>query len=180
MSSQKISLDPTATDLTGTVYVPIVQNGTNKKADPSLFGGNKDLSQVLSIGNDGGGRQIKNIADPTQNQDAVTLAYFNASPLADGTYSTVLDFSTDKDIYHDATGASITFTLASGGIAGKGIILRLNKPTAVTFPGTFEADQSSSAVDSTKLNVFTLVFFTNWNGSGLDHVIYKNSLFASL
>jgi len=101
-------------------------------------------------------------------------------PISTGSYSTVLTFDDDYDIYHDATGASITFTLGSGNIDGKGIFLRLNKPTSVTFPGTFEADANSQAVDATKLNVFLLIFFSNWNGSGQDHVIYKNSLFNSL
>lgn len=38
MADQKISADPSATDLVGAV-VPIVQGGVNKKADASLFGG---------------------------------------------------------------------------------------------------------------------------------------------
>lgn len=99
--------------------------------------------------------------------------------LANGTYSTVLAFDQDKDIYKDATGLSITFTLGTGNINGKGIILRLNKPTAVTFPGTFEADAGSAALDATKLNVYFCLFFTNWNGSGLDHVIYKNAVYTA-
>lgn len=99
--------------------------------------------------------------------------------LSNGTYSTTLNFNTDQDIYKDATGLSITFTLGTNNVNGKGIILRLNKPTAVTFPGTFEADANSQALDATKMNVYFLVFFTNWNGSGLDHVIYKNSLFTA-
>lgn len=37
-----------------------------------------NLEDVLDEGNDGGGNQIKNIADPADPQDAVTLAYFNA------------------------------------------------------------------------------------------------------
>lgn len=113
-----------------------------------------------------------------------TTVYVNPATLAakalkSGTYSTVLTFDTDQDIYHDATGESITFTLAASGVNGVGIILRLNKPTAVTFPGTFEADANSATLDATKLNVYTLVFFTNWNGSGLDHVIYSNHLFTA-
>jgi len=95
-------------------------------------------------------------------------------------YGTVLTFDVDKDIYKDATGLSITFTLGSGNNNGVGIIMRLNKPTAVSLPGSFEATSSSVAVDATKLNVFTFVYFSNWNGTGTPHVIYSNTLFASL
>jgi len=110
---------------------------------------------------------------------AISPLTLSGKALLNGDYSTTLNFNTDQDIYKDATGLSITFTLGTNNINGKGIILRLNKPNAVTFPGTFEADANSSALDATKLNVYFLVFFTNWNGSGLDHVIYKNSLFTA-
>jgi len=96
-----------------------------------------------------------------------------------GTYSTTLTFDTDQDIYHDATGESITFTLGANGVNGVGIILRLNKPTAVSFPGTFEASSSSVAFNAANLNVCYCVFYTNWNGSGLDHVTYRNELFTA-
>jgi hypothetical protein len=109
--------------------------------------------------------------------NSVTLA---GKALKSGTYSTALNFNTDQDIYKDATGLSITFTLGTDNINGKGIFLRLNKPTAVTFPVNFVADSSSSTLDSTKMNVYLLVFFTNWDGSGTDKVIYKNSLFTSV
>lgn len=95
-------------------------------------------------------------------------------------YSTVLTFDTDHDIYKDATGLSPTFTLGSGNVNGVGIILRLNKPTAVTFPGNFEAHASSASLDATKLNVYTLVYFSNWNGSGTARVIYMNALYTAI
>jgi hypothetical protein len=97
------------------------------------------------------------------------------------TYSTVLTFDTDKDIYKDATGLSPSFTLASSGnVNGVGIIVRLNKPTAVTFPANFEADANSATLDATKMNVYTLIYFANWNGSGTARVIYSNHLFTSV
>lgn len=115
----------------------------------------------------------------SNNDKFVTPDTLAGKALPNGTYSTTLTFETDKDIYKDATGLSITFALGTGNINGKGIILRLNKPTAVTFPGTFEADSGSATLDATKLNVYFCMFFTNWNGSGLDHVIYKNSIYTA-
>ncbi len=117
----------------------------------------------------------------TETATFVNPATLAAKALSTGTYSTELTFDTDKDIYQDLTGLSPTFTLAaSGNINGKGIFLRLNKPTAVTFPGTFEAASGSTALDATKLNVYLLIFFTNWNGSGLDHVVYRNETFTAI
>ncbi len=97
-----------------------------------------------------------------------------------GSYSTVLSFDQDKDIYHDATGLSPVFTFGTGNVNGMGIILRLNKPTAVTFPGNFEADANSATLDATKMNVYTLIYFANWNGSGTARVIYSNHLFTAV
>lgn len=37
MADQRISDMPTATDLTGTVFMPLIQNGINKKLVPSIF-----------------------------------------------------------------------------------------------------------------------------------------------
>jgi|SRR6185295_24316 len=119
----------------------------------------------------------------TVNRNRTSCASFNngdeENELLEQSFSTQLNFNGDQDIYKDATGLTITFTLGTNNVNGKGIILRLNKPTAVTFPATFEADASSQALDATKLNVYFLVFFTNWNGSGLDHVIYSNKLFTA-
>ena len=42
-------------------------------------GGNQDLAQVLTQGNDGGSAQIRNIANPTMAQDAATKAYVDAN-----------------------------------------------------------------------------------------------------
>lgn len=42
-------------------------------------GGDQNLSEVLTEGNDGGGLQIKNIADPTEAQDVATKAYVDAA-----------------------------------------------------------------------------------------------------
>lgn len=107
---------------------------------------------------------------------------FDALFLAAGIYSTALAFTGDRDIYKDATGLSITFTLdaAVTPLNGSCILLRLNKPTAVTFPANFEASPSSVPLDSTKLNVYSLVYFSSWDGAGTGRVIYTNTLFTGL
>lgn len=112
----------------------------------------------------------------TSTNTVVTPATLASKALLSGVYNTVLSFFTDQDIYHDATGQSITFTLGSGNINGVGIWLRLNKPTAFTFPGTFEALPSSASCDPTKLNNIFLVYNSNWDGNGLAHVTYNNVL----
>ncbi len=113
------------------------------------------------------------------NDKFVTPSTLKSKALKEGTYSTELTFDEDKDIYQDVSTPS--FTLASSGnINGMGIILRLNTPTSVAFSSDFEAHQSSAAVDPTKLNMFTLVFFSNWDGSGSDKVIYMNHLLTAI
>lgn len=104
----------------------------------------------------------------------------NVPGFDNGTYTTDLSFYQDLDIYKDATGLSITFTLGGNNVNGAGIVLRLNKPTAVTFPLNFEADANSATLDATKLNVYTLIYFSNWNGTGTARVIYMNHLFTAV
>jgi hypothetical protein len=50
-------------------------SGTSEWVNAAPTGGALDLEQVLTEGNDGGALQIKNIADPTDPQDAATKKY---------------------------------------------------------------------------------------------------------
>lgn len=110
---------------------------------------------------------------------SVTPETLAGKALKSGTYSTELTFDEDKEIYQDVT--TPTFTLsASGNVNGKGIILRLNTPTSVTFPINFEAHPNSATLDSTKLNYYSLVYHSNWDGAGTPRVIYLNSLFTAV
>lgn len=62
-SGQTVILEKTGTNTW------ILNNGTAGGT------GSQDLASVLGEGNDGGGLQIKNIADPTNDQDAATKKY---------------------------------------------------------------------------------------------------------
>jgi hypothetical protein len=84
----------------------------------SVVGDAQPLSEVLKIGNDGGGKQIKNIADPTDAQDALTLAYFNAHS-GSGSISSV-----------SGTANQITANTVAGAVT-------LSLPSSVVFPGTW-------------------------------------------
>lgn len=96
-------------------------------------------------------------------------------------FTSVLTFNKDKDIYYDATGEDVTFSLsASNNVNGAGIYLRLNKPASVTFPANFEEDNNSEPLDDTKLNMYVLIYFSNWDGQGTERVIYSNKLFDAL
>lgn len=109
----------------------------------------------------------------------ITPSTLKSKELKEGTYSTELTFDEDKDIYQDVS--TPIFTLAeSGHINGKGIFLRLNTPTSVTFPAEFEESSTSETLDPTKLNVYLLMFFSNWDGAGSDKVIYTNRLFTAI
>lgn len=109
----------------------------------------------------------------------VTPETLSSKALKSGAYSTELTFNTDKEIYQDVS--TPVFTLSdTGNINGIGIILRLNTPTSVTFPVNFEAHPNSATLDPTKLNVYVLLYFSNWNGSGTPRVIYTNNLFTAI
>lgn len=122
---------------------------------------------------------VKTILRSTKIKSVLSAVVCQAT-VTNSTYDTELNFNEDQYIYKDATGLSPTFTLGSNNANGIGIILSLNKPTAVTFPADFEADANSATLDATKLNVYTLVYFSSWDGAGTAHVIYSNSLYTAI
>lgn len=116
------------------------------------------------------------------NNVALSINLSDNPELAKVSYSTTFTFDADKEIYQDLTGSSPTITLSSTGARnGTVIIFRANKPTAIMFSGVVsEASSSSATLDATKLNVYSLIYFSNWNNTGTPRVIYTNSLFASV
>lgn len=81
--SKKISQLPSAGALDGSELVEAVQAGINvqttSQAIANLGGGSQNLDDVLTVGNDAGAVQIKNIADATDPQDATSLAQVTAA-----------------------------------------------------------------------------------------------------
>ncbi len=90
-----------------------------------------------------------------------------------------LKFDHDSDAFTD--GGSHSFTLAARrncNLVGK--FIRINTPVAVNFSADFVEHPDSSAMDNTKLNVYLLVYFENWDGAGTKKVVYKNTLFDAV
>lgn len=165
----------TATQIENILQGVISISGMNEfPAAPTLV--NRERPAIISGVAAASQDETNNASSANKYVSPPTLA---AKALKIGTYSTELLFDTDKDIYQDV--GTVTFTLASSGnINGKGIILRLNTPTAVTFPVNFEASPNSATLDNSKLNVYFLVYFSNWNGTGTARVIYNNILFTAI
>ena len=72
----KVEIDPTggtSYTITGTSQLLSVPYALYANKADSVTG--TDIGDILSNGNDGDGIQIKNIADPTDDQDVVTLSY---------------------------------------------------------------------------------------------------------
>jgi len=95
-------------------------------------------------------------------------------------YNPVILFSEDKELSM-VTGGTHVIGLSQGvNLNGNSVILKFNTPVGITFGSQFEATSDSAAVDPTKLNVVFCTYFSNWNGSGSDKVLYKNNLFTAV
>jgi len=90
------------------------------------------------------------------------------------TFTQSLSFDTDKELEYN-NGGTLSFTLSTGNKNGIGIILKLNKPVSVSFSADFEAVSGSLSFDATKLNIVTLIYFDNYDGSNGKKVLYSNN-----
>lgn len=132
------------------------------------------LAQVLSIGNDGDGQQIKNIADPTNNQDAVTLSYLNSHSGISLTNGNGTTFNTNKVDWGGTLTGSVNITdngihdISIGdGVNNPGNInlnaastINLNSgtisPLNITGGGALNLSSSGDRVNITAFNRLTL------------------------
>jgi hypothetical protein len=88
----------------------------------------QDLNEVLATGNDGGGLQIKNIADPTLAQDAATKAWVEAQIAASPVLQSVTKVITTAEIL---TGFSVPVTVLAA--QGAGTIIQVMSPIMYKF-----------------------------------------------
>lgn len=88
------------------------------------------------------------------------------------TFATELTFDYDKDL-STVSGGTRTFTLASSGhLNGVGIVARINDPTAVNFPASFEAVSGSDSISTTDMNIIIMRYFSNYDGAGNAKILY--------
>ncbi len=118
--------------------------------------------------------------DQGGNQALVKITKF-PGPFQTRGYSTTFKFDEDHQVVATLTGLSPTITLdPTNAVDGTVIMFRAKTPTAITFSGiNAEADPSSTAVDPTKMNVFILMYYKDWDGVGTPKVIYSNKLFTA-
>ena len=96
----------------GTVGQVLTTNGEGIVSWQSASGGVMALSSVLTEGNDGGANQIKNIADPTEDQDAATKAYVDllqAQIASLGARLTVLEANIEPATIGEFRGGGVVF-----------------------------------------------------------------------
>jgi hypothetical protein len=91
------------------------------------------------------------------------------------TFTQTLVFDHDKELALNQ-GGTLSFTLSEVDCANQAsIMLKLNEPVSVEFnEDDFEALPNSQGFDVTKMNLTTLVYFSNYDGAGTAKVIYNN------
>lgn len=137
--------DNTSTSLTLNVDL----NGTDVRLNVTLGGGGGDqtLSEVLTEGNDGGGLQIKNIADPTAAQDAATKNYVDNQVIVvpDAT-PTVKGIA---KLYSDLSASNTDGSVTQAGIK---TVTDAKAPLASpTFTGTPAAPTAAAGTSTTQI-----------------------------
>lgn len=96
------------------------------------------------------------------------------------TFKTVLKFDHDSDGFVQGGTHAFTLDERCHNKNGVGKILRINEPVALSWSGDFIEHPDSEAMDATKLNFITVVYFENWDNTGTAKAIYKNTLFDAV
>lgn len=110
----------------------------------------------------------------TNNTKAVSPLTLAKKALKAGSYSAALSFASNEDVYKDATGLSLSFTLGAGNINGCFKILRIDSPTSVAFDSNFLPSADSSPFSSTQINLCILTYYADYDGIGTERVVYQN------
>jgi hypothetical protein len=100
----------------------------------------------------------------------IKWGYLHFTPLLP--FSNVLYFDCDRH-YETITGGTSTLTYLGGGRNGCSLVLRINTPTAVNFPVIAEMIPGSDNIDTTKMNIITMVFFQDYGGAGDHKILYS-------
>lgn len=110
---------------------------------------------------------------------AVVVGGGGGAGLTNVDFNPVLTFTANKQMFQSAV--SVTFSLGSAThINGAINIVRIDQPTSVTFPAGWIKEEVSQGIELTKLNFITFQYFSNWNGTGTEAVIYSIKVFPSL
>lgn len=134
-----------------------------------IFTGSDNAEATISIGSQG-------------DVITVTVGSITGSnlPIPIEIFAQELKFNHDKELAFNEGGA-LSFTLSdSENINGAGIVLKLNTPTSVSFSADFQAMPNSQAFDSTKMNITTLVYFSDFDGQGGEKVLYNNNQLTAI
>ena len=133
---------------------------------------NQNLDNVLTQSNDGGAKQIKNIADPTDAQDAVTKTYVDQiMQIMENNGLTIVDFSADNTTI--AVGSNVIFsdnstinpTTWSWDFGDGNTAITQNPTHAYTSTGTYTVILTASNGTLTQTKTKTNYITVNTGGS---------------
>jgi len=147
----------------------------------------QNLSNVLTQNNDGGAKQIKNIADPTDIQDVATKAYVDQMmQIIENNNLIIVDFTANQTT--TAIAANISFTDNSTinptswiWDFGDGNTATIQNPThAYTSAGTYTVSLTASNSMLSKIKTKTNYIIVTIDGSGAGLTDIDDNIYASI